>query len=583
MPPSLRLGKYIVEGLLGPGGVSETYLAHLAPDASGEPGQGRTETLVALKLLRSDRIAENAYADVARRFLAAGRQLRDFHRPGFAKVVDLSEDPASVFVVTEHVSGTDLARLVEQSRGGRSDGTVVDPTLAGLIGSEIARLLYVGHSAKPMLCHLGLGPHNVMVMATGEVVLLDCGMAATFRAVTEQPPERWAFVAPELQGVDVVAARLSDRQSMAADLYSLGALVHFLVTGHAPAGPEARTRPTRLALTDLSDIPGVSSNLGAALRTLLSPEPEDRPESAAMLVEWLAGGVGAARERRQLIAEGLHIAETGAWRANEASVAGGTSETLEPPSVKPPVLACDAAEGARQDESSAKPVRSRRHGVLAALVLSLMAAGGLLLAYSSRRERGEASQGRARESRLIVETPAMARNPGGAMAQARVGEERPAPENALSEPVLARVAGHLIVETVPPGASVWVDGALKGKTFADIMVGEGGHRIVVIAPGRRMFRDVVDTGRGTIVRRTLVPVEPPTRGNGFIDVECRTAGEFPILIDEEETGLLCPAKMMPVAAGKHVVGIFVPPEQRSVLVETTVAIGARPVVVKFSQ
>jgi hypothetical protein len=98
-----------------------------------------------------------------------------------------------------------------------------------------------------------------------------------------------------------------------------------------------------------------------------------------------------------------------------------------------------------------------------------------------------------------------------------------------------------------------------------------------------MFRDVVDTSRGAIVRRTLAPIDPPTRGNGFVDVDCLTVGKLPILLDEEETGLLCPAKMLPTTAGKHLVGVFVPQERRTVLVETTVAIGGKPSVVKFSE
>jgi hypothetical protein len=153
----------------------------------------------------------------------------------------------------------------------------------------------------------------------------------------------------------------------------------------------------------------------------------------------------------------------------------------------------------------------------------------------------------------------------------------------VGDSVLSRVAGHLIVETVPPGATVWVDGAIRGQTFADIEVGEGGHRIVVIAPGHRMFRDVVDTSRGAIVRRTLAPIDPPTRGNGFIDVDCLTKETFPILLDEEETGLLCPAKMVPTRAGKHTVGIFVPQERRTILVEATVEIGSKPAVAKFRE
>jgi len=182
-----------------------------------------------------------------------------------------------------------------------------------------------------------------------------------------------------------------------------------------------------------------------------------------------------------------------------------------------------------------------------------------------------------------VERRAAVPDPRGKRTQNGRGEATQAAESALGESVLSRVAGHLIVETVPPGATVWVDGAIKGKTFADIVVGGGEHRIVLILPGHRMFRDVVDTSRGTIVRRTLLPVESPGHGNGFISVECRTTEAFPVLIDEKETGLLCPAKMVPTATGKHMVGIFVPPEGRAVLVETTVETGPKPAVVKFSE
>jgi hypothetical protein len=136
---------------------------------------------------------------------------------------------------------------------------------------------------------------------------------------------------------------------------------------------------------------------------------------------------------------------------------------------------------------------------------------------------------------------------------------------------------------------LFVDGELKGRTFADILVGQGSHRMVVIAPGHRMFRDVVDTTAGAIIRRTLVPVLPPARGTGFVSVACRSAGRpptstvLPISIDDEETGLLCPAKLIPMTAGRHLVGIFVPAEDRSVLVGTTVEAGSKPAGVHFDQ
>jgi Protein kinase domain/PEGA domain len=581
--PTLRLGKYIVEGLLGPGGVTETYLARLALNAEDGSTQGMAGKLFALKLLRADRVNAGDFAKVAQRFVAAGRQLRDFRRPGFGKVVDLSEDPTATFIVTEHVGGTDLARLAEQSRGGRTTGPVVDPVLAGLMGSEIARLLHVGHSAKPLLCHLGLVPQNVMILENGEVVLLDAGLAATFRAITEQPVESWSFVAPELRGVDVGVVALSDRQGVAADLYSLGALVHFLVTGRAPVVAPAQTPRQR---TTMSDIPDLSSNLGAALRTLLSLDPEDRPDSAAVLVDWLAGGVDAGRDRRRLIAEGMRAIETGALRASESSPAGDAPAPRGLSPLKIPGLVGVASQSPAAVRTAAAVIPSRRLGILAgaALGVVLVAAGlGAMMVpgFWPGRKRTEHVRDRDQVSAQNAEMRPAEPLPVGGPAQPEGGEEPRAPEHALGESVLSQVAGHLIVETVPPGATVWVDGVIRGKTFADIVVGEGGHRIVVIAPGHRMFRDVVDTSRGTIVRRTLVPIEPPTRGNGFIDISCMITGKYPILVDDEETGLLCPAKLVPITAGKHQVGIFLPHERRIVMLETTVEVGGKPSVVKF--
>jgi len=585
VPPSLRLGKYIVEGLLGPGGVTETYLTRLAPDARGERAQGASEQRFALKLLRPDRVAPGAYAKAAGRFAAAGRQLVEFRRPGFGKVVDVSEDSAMTFVVTEYVAGCDLVKLVTQGWGGTVEGSGVDPVLAGIIGSEIARLLHVGHAAKPVLCHLGLAPQNVVMTEGGEIVLLDAGIACSLRAITEQPAERWRFVAPELQGVDTVATELSDRQGVAADLYSLGALLYFLVAGKAPAiAPRRAGQPRQLRMT-LPDIPGVSSNLGAALRTLLAPEPEDRPESAAMLVEWLAAGVDAPRERRRLIAEALRLAEKGPARASESPIAVDTRAERGAASAN----AAGILEAKAEIERAARRSRAGTGSILRWTIAGLLLAAGVGVGAAQLTGRWP---GQKQTSPIQHSGEGPARSAGTPrVAPEAAGEEEPpdhaedprAPEAALGDSVLSRVAGHLIAETVPPGAMVWVDGVLKGKTFADLAVGEGGHRIVLIAAGHRMFRDVIDTTRGAIIRRTLAPIEPPTRGNGSIDVECRTSGKFPILLDDEETGLFCPVKMMPTSPGKHTVGIFVPTERRAVLVETTVENGSKPAVVTFRE
>ena len=582
VPPPLRFGKYILEGLLGPGGVTETYLARLASGAGNQTGGSAAGQLFALKLLRPDRVPDGSFAEVARRFVAAGRQLRDFHRPGFGKVVDVSDDPAATLIVTEHVAGCDLARLLETNRAENRETVGLDPALAGLVGSQIARLLHVGHTAKPPFFHLGLAPQNVHVTAAGEVVMLDMGIAAGLRGITEQPIERWLFVAPELQGVDPGSIVLDDRKSMAADLYSLGALLFFLLFGRPPV--EGSTPSDLVGRKRLPDMPDLPSKLGAAMRTLLSPEPEDRPESAATLVEWLAGGIDGARERQALIADRVRAIETGA-------------QPVQPP---PPEPAGQVPRGpvpnpATGTHSARLEIvgrvrggsRARRISLLAGLALVAGTAGAIVATRFFGHEQIVATQRRVEEAGRgrNVEMPPQARAPLPESAQkpTETMGGLPAEAHATADPALPRVAGHLIAETAPPGAMLWVDGILKGKTFTDIVVGDGGHRIVLIAPGHRMFRDVVDTTTGVIIRRTLPPIDPPIHGNGFIDVECRTNGKYPVLVDEEETGLLCPITMMPTTTGKHLVGIFVPPERRTVSVETTVEIGSKPAVVKFSE
>jgi serine/threonine protein kinase len=565
------MGKYVLDGLLGPGGVTETYLVHCEAD-------GRNDTpveLLALKLLRPDRVAEDKLAQVSARFVAAARQLQGFRRPGFCPVVDVGDGDSPTFMVSEHIAGCDLGRLLEASQAEGTPG--VHPLLVGLIGSEVARLLQVAHTSKPVFPHLGLSLQNVIVKASGEVTVVDAGISAAIRGITEQPPERWALVAPELFGVDVPASPPGNRAAVAADLYSLGGVMLSMLTGRAPSVRFSRSGMP-LAL-ELPEIPGVSSKLAAALRTLLSLEPDDRPRDAAVLVEWLAGDVVHVRDRQRMIAEGVSATEKGLRYSS-----------IELPTV--PSEPASASASASVPEASMPPTRpsGTRSAALEtpthrARTAVFVGVGLVAVTVALWLALGRQQQGRPVTAALVparpsnVETPTVLQTREAAPS-ATADDGSPSGKSAQ---LLALVAGHLVVETVPPGAMVWVDGVLKGKTFADIMVGEGSHRVVVIAPGYRMLRDVVDTSHGTIIRRTLAEVPAALRGNGFVDVSCRTPDRYPVLLDDEETGRLCPVKMLPTTAGKHTVGIFVPLERRVLAVEAVVEAGANPAHVRFGE
>jgi hypothetical protein len=561
------MGRYIVEGLLGPGGATETYLARLPDDSGAAAGQ-----LFALKLLRRDRIPEAALAGVVARFVAAGQRLREFQRPGFGKVLDVFNDAAATFIVTEHVPGCDLARLLEMSLAEGENRSAVEPTLAGLIGAEVARLLQIAHSAKPSLLHLGLAPQNVLVTEAGEVVLLDAGIAATLRGYAEQAPERNWFVAPELQSVAPSLATLNEREGVAADLYSLGALLYYLVAGQPPCQVVVAGEPDGARPAPPPELPGLSPKLNLALRSLLSPWPEQRPDSAASLIDRLSGGVDSVPKRQRLIAEGLRRAEQ---EARAAAARGQQNEA--PPEIKVPLPADSMAADAVADAIPGLGTRRDRRRLWGA---TLFASLGVLAAVASFTLSGGWFLGFARSARVEAR---------GAVSR-QVASVEPGPAPAGGEPapptrerIVAHLAGRLVAETVPPGATVWVDGVTRGKTFTDVPVGPGRHRVVLTLPGHRAFRDTVDTGPGAIIRRELIPAPPLPRPSGFVRVECGTFGKYPILIDDEETGLVCPSLRIPVAPGKHMVGIYLPAGNRVLSVAVTVEAGAKPAMARFGE
>jgi hypothetical protein len=564
VPPALRFGKYVIDGLLGPGGVTETYLAHVSHERDRPKGAAKGQTLFALKLLRRDRVDPSSWAKVAQRFVAAGQQLRDFRRPGFGRVFEVSDDASATFIVSEHVAGSDLARLLEACRHDGAGEPRLDARLAGIVAAEIARLLHVGHSAKPLLCHHGLSPSNVMVLPSGEVTLLDAGVAASLRGITEQPPDRWCYVAPELQGLDVVESPPSERRAVASDLYALGAVLHTLLYGRAPS----RVSSVGPAFEATSSAPELPGKLGAALRTLLAAEPDDRPESAALLVDWLSNGLTSTRERQGAIAEGMVALESAVRAPSQAADLAVAEGAMGSSVLRPGPVMFDRAGAVRTFKE-----RARRVG----LVLTLLVAVGVLVLT-----RGDSCTEVPAASPLAGEPSRVAGPSATETANGAIGTSQPPGETRDPDPILSNVAGHLIVETIPPGASIWVDGTLRGTSFAKVFVGRGQHDVALVMAGHRMYRTSVETGAGVIIRRTLEAIPRAPAGPAAIHVTCVTQGRYPILIDEREVGHVCTSTVS-VSAGRHQVGIYVPQQRKTYSVEAHAQSGATPALVTFVQ
>jgi serine/threonine protein kinase len=565
VPVVNRIANYVPERLLASAGMVDTFLAR-AKDV---------DRVVALKVLFLDRVGGARAKAAAQRFLAAGRRALEFSTPGTARVLDVSDELEAAFVATEVASGVDLAGLADlAAKRGRRPGAGLDPVVAGLICAEVAETVARAHAHSPPLFHLGLCPGNVVVAPTAEVTLLDVGLSASLRQEGLLPLDKWRFVAPEVARTD--AWTLSSEAAIAVDLYALGVLLHFLLTGRLPGPVASLSELSKRRGDAFPEVDGAPAHLRAAVRALTAADPRDRPDSAHTVVTWLSNGVESKADRQACIAVAL--------RAMEGSPAGAFD-------VVRPALAAKQAAPAQvaPDRGSAVASARRRgtRGILPVLLTAFVVAAGGIALWTTLRSRPrppgkvmpKSEPRTARTPSLKLgqpEIPAPAPPDGGARAalpaQPSDRVYMPGPKQKLP-----RVPGHLFLATNPDKADVWVDGELRGKTPVDLVIGRGGHRVVVIKPGHHLLRVVYDTTEGEYVRKDLQRVAAPTVGDAFLDVECPEANRYPVFLDDEETGLLCPVAKLPVTSGKHSVGIFVPSKRTVVAVEVVARRGGQPV------
>ena len=257
--------RYLLRSLLGRGGMGEVY----------ECEDLRLHRLVAVKLLRPELAGDPV---VVSRFRREARTAGSLQHANVVAVHDVGTDGGRAFLVMELVRGRTLAEVI------RAEAPLT-PRLAARIGERMAEALAFAHERG--IVHRDVSPGNVMLTDSGEVKVLDFGIARTDRHGSTAPRSvhgTAAYVAPELtRGLP------ADRRS---DIYSLGAVLHELLTGEPPQ--PARTNAER----ELP--PGVPSTLAAVVKRSLAYEPDARHADASAVARALAGVLGETAQTRPI-------------------------------------------------------------------------------------------------------------------------------------------------------------------------------------------------------------------------------------------------------------------------------------------
>ena len=261
--PGDLLGGCRIEETIGRGGMGVVYRAR-------QDDLGRD---VAIKVIAPERLDD---PEARRRFLRELRATAAVEHPNVVPVHEAGLEDDCAYIVMRYVPGTDLRSLV------RIEGPL-EPERAGEIAARLGEALDAIHDAGYV--HRDVKPANVLISRHGHVYLSDLGIAKEALAPdTTTGPDRWVgtvdFAAPEQIRGGPVDGR--------ADVYALGGVLFFMLTGHVPF--ERETDEARM-WAQLSEPPPVPSSLRAGLPVAidaivaraLAKDPDERPASTGAL------------------------------------------------------------------------------------------------------------------------------------------------------------------------------------------------------------------------------------------------------------------------------------------------------------
>ncbi len=314
-----------MDALLGVGGMAAVY------SASHRNGQ-----IAALKILHIEFAKEKTICD---RFLREAYVSNKVGHPATVKVLDDDmTEQGEPFLVMELLEGQTVRDVW------RKAGRTMPIVQALQISERVVDCLAACHSIG--VIHRDLKPANIFVTNKGEVKVLDFGVAQMRSAATERTATGTALGTPSYMSPEQARGRVDDLDGR-ADIFSVGAMMHALITGHRINAGKTEMEALAMAATKpVSSIARIAPNLPVEVIHIVDKALQfDRRNRFS-----------DARDMQAAMLEAL--ANQGA--SPLAGIGGeplGTAAAASPLAMSPqPPQAQEAAQGQRAPDLAARPV-----------------------------------------------------------------------------------------------------------------------------------------------------------------------------------------------------------------------------------
>ena len=492
-----RFGKYTLIRRLAIGGMAELFLAI-------QRSMAGFEKLIVIKRILPQLAKDKDFVEM---LLAEARIAATLNHPNVAHIYDVGVNEGQYFIAMEHIHGEDLRSIVRQMKKKSVTSFPLEHALAIVLGC-CAGLAYA-HEKKDLdgepldIVHRDVSPQNILVTFSGDVKLVDFGIAKAGRSAMEETKSgklkgKIPYMSPEQAQGEPLDAR--------SDVFSLGVILFELCTGRRLFKGASEFDTMRLIVEGSYPRPrSINPNLPPRLEEIilraLAKDTRARYQSAREMQGDLEGFIRAER----LAVSPLSLGE---WMQGLFSEKlAQQKQMLQEGRQLAEVIAAQVAE--EEKESSLSGVRARKASKTPwILLLLVLLTGGAGVAW------------------LLTRPPETTGPPTG--------------------------PGVITIASEPAGAAVWLDGDRRSdRTPAEIRELPVGatYTVKLTADGFAPHTERVELTEQEPRAQLSVTLERPTASSfGVVNVRTVPAGAT-VLFDGTDTGEKTPTTIPEIAPG----------------------------------
>jgi serine/threonine protein kinase len=273
-------GKYIIEKVLGVGGFGITYYAkHRALDShyavkeffiNGFCVRNTKTTGVHLQ-----GITDEEFERFRGKFIDEARTLAKLDHENVVKVIDMFEENNTSYIVMPFVEGPTLQQLVKQR--GRLDYETAVNYIA-----QIAEA--IGYIHERNILHRDISPDNVIITPQNKIVLIDFGSAREF--IHDKTQSHTAILKKGYAPLEQYS--VTSRKGAYSDIYALGAVFYYALTGQKPMEATERTMEDKMPAPKILDA-SIPDDANRTILKAMALKPEYRHQNIKEFMDDLLG------------------------------------------------------------------------------------------------------------------------------------------------------------------------------------------------------------------------------------------------------------------------------------------------------